>query len=239
MDYWWWRNRLGDEEPPGGGGGSAIAHKANFGTNQSKTAGTSIAVTGSQAVTTDDDIFVSYAGDDVGSSFSVTDNLGNTYGLEKEQINTGNVKGQLWRASVTNAGTLTTVTISWTTNVTAKAAVVSIFTGVASAKNFSGGANTQFDTCVLIENQTFAAGDLWIGTAAWECPGTDAIVPLADFPTGGTESGQAGTTGAGDASNITCQQTYAIMSAGNDDMYVRNNTSGRDAAGAGAGYSPA
>ena len=95
----------------------------------------------------------------------------------------------------------------------------------------------------MIQNQTFAAGDLWIGTSGWETPGTDDIEPVANFPTGGTESGQAGTTGQGAKSNITCQQTYAIMSAGNDDMYVVDNTvksaSSPANTGAGAGYAPA
>lgn len=54
----------------------------------------------------------------LGSAFSATDNLGNTYSLRKELIKAGQVKSQLWRSTVTNAGTLTSVTISWTTNVT-------------------------------------------------------------------------------------------------------------------------
>ena len=96
-----------------------------LGSNQSKTAGVSLVISPvSKTVTVGKTIFVAFASDDVGSAFGITDNLGNTYAqVGTTEVVAGNVKTQLWRAPVTAGGSITTITVAWTTNITAKAAV--------------------------------------------------------------------------------------------------------------------
>ncbi len=223
----------------------AIVFNALFGSNQSKTAGTSLAINPTDiTVAAGDDIFLAYAGDDGGSAFGVTDGgtASITWTLEKEQINAGNVKTQFWRGNVTAGGTLTDLTISWTTNVTAKAAVAGWFSGVGTLDGTSG-VNSATAICTVVDDATIGweSGDLVVGGAGYEGPGTDALNLIDNGTLSDAEIGQNGTTGGGAASNIAVSLIYGIATATQDgtDVRVNNATNAQDNAGAGAVYSPA
>lgn len=219
----------------------AIVFNGLFGSNQDKTAGTVLSVTGSATLATGDDIFVAFASDDGGSAHGITDTgtAAITWTLEKEQINTGNVKTQLWRGVCTSGGTLTNVQISWTTNVTAKAMVVGWFSGVGT-QDANYGANGAGSTNFATTAGTWETNDLVVYAGGWERPSTDDLVP-AISDAGEAEVGQDGTTGQGATSNITTVLCYQIAPASHSadgSIGSQNNTSTGDWAGAGAVYSP-
>jgi len=225
----------------------AVVFNALFGSNQSKTAGTSLNINPTDiTVAAGDDIFLAYAGDDVGSAFGVTDGgtASITWTLEKEQINAGNVKSQLWRGNVTAGGTLTDITISWTTNVTAKAAVAGWFSGVGTQDGTDGNSTSGGVAVVDHDRLAFQNGDLVIGAGGHEGPGTDAlgVTEGGEWTALAEEVGQDGTTGGGVASNIVVNLVYGIANADSvtgDFLLSNNSTAVRDSAGAGAVYSPA
>ncbi len=216
----------------------ATAFVKQLGTNQSKSAGTSLVISpSSKTVALGNTIFVGFAADDVGSAFSINDNLGNTYSQVKEQINTGNSKAQLWKAPVTSAGSITSITISWTTNITAKAAVAAEFSDVGTLR-LTDGQNNTADTIFGIPSQTENNGELWLSVVAWECDVTDSLSAEGSAGTP-TSAGKQGTTGGGAASNITALLSYSLPStttAARSLGSFNATSSSRDGAGAGAIY---
>jgi hypothetical protein len=224
----------------------AIAFVQALLTGQSKTAETSLSLnTATKTVTAGNDIFVAFAADDVGSDFSVSDNLGNTYALVKEQINAANVKTQLWRATIGGGGTLLDdITISWISNITAKAGVAGEFSGVGTLDGTMGlsGTGQQFSVA-RHEDTPWQNGDLLVGGGGWEGPGGDVLGEDSSgfTPSAEGEVGQDGTTGGGAASNIVVNLIYAIAAANSvaNDALRSTNDNIRDVATAGAVYSPA
>ena len=213
-------------------------------TGSSKTAGASLAITGSKTITVRDTIFVAFASDDVGSAYSVTDNLGNIYTSVKEQVNTGAVKTRLWRAPVTVGGTLTTQTISWTTNATAKAAVSAEFSGVGSQIAGSPvGTNTSVAGSVFPIISTDAlntpAGGLAVGAAGFEAPSDDATPTWSISATTDVISNATitGTIGGGATSNISVSLIYTLGPVTNTQIVkIDSGRTTRNGAGAGAIY---
>lgn len=214
-----------------------------LGSNQSKTGAASLVISpSSKTVTVGRTIFVAYAGDNGGSAFGVTDNLGNIYSLVKEQIQTtGGVKTQLWSAPVTTGGSITSITISWTTNVTAKAAVAGEFSNFGSLRLTSSNTNTISSNTAIQLNSSFV-GELWVGAHGVE----DDVA----FNVGGTScndsrtivnAGSDGTTGGGSASNISVAMSYMLMDAdGTNCSLLLTQTGGsQNGAGAGAIYNAA
>lgn len=222
----------------------AVVYNGLFGSNQSKTAGVSLTINPADiTLATGDDIFLAYAGDDVGSAFGMSDSgtASITWTQEKEQIYTGNVKTQLWRGNCTSGGTLLDITISWTTDVTAKAAVAGWFSGVGTQDRVTG-ANSATARCTGLSTGAAQTGDLCISANGYEGPNGDDVVASNTSGQGGSsEIGQNGTTSGGAASNVTVTLSYLVMNVDQDfqDLGALNNTSARDNAGAGAVYSPA
>jgi hypothetical protein len=218
----------------------AGAFVQSLGSNQSKTAGTSLAISvASLTITVGNKIFVGYSGDNAGSAFGVTDNLGNTYTQDKEQIQTtGGVKTQLWVAPVTVGGTLTAITIAWTTNVTAKALAAAEFSGIGT-RDLTDGANGTNNLCGALVSQAFQTGDLLIGAFGVE----DDVAPAVNGLNGaGTVDGSIsnGTSGGSSTSNISVTLGYQF--ATNPDATVTWNgalSGTQNSAGAGAIYSAA
>ena len=210
-------------------------------TGQGKAAGTVLAISGSLTVTAGNYIYVAFASDDGGSGFGITDNLGNTYGLVKEQINTGNVKTQLWRAPITTGGTLTTITVTWTTDVSAKAAAAGEYADIGTER-LTDGVSANGSNATMIQSNTFFSGELWIGAIGSEGPEhatTDSSMgtpsQTIDVRLG------SNTTGGGAASNIGCSLVHALIgadSSANGTMLVGLGAT-RDYAGAGAIYNTA
>lgn len=214
-----------------------------LGSNNSKTAGTSLTISpSSKTVTVGRTIFVAYAGDDVGSAFGITDNLGNTYTQVKEQINAGNVKTQLWAAPVTVGGSITSITIAWTTNVTAKAAVAGEFSSFGSQR-LTDGANASNTLTTAINSSSFFNGELWVGALGVE----DDVAAVAEGAGTGIpnqtahDAGSDGTTGGGSASNISVTLSYILIGADSvsPGALVGSNSGSQDSAGAGAIYNNA
>jgi len=211
-------------------------------TGQSKAPATSLAITGSLTVTVGNFIVVAFGADDVGSAFGCTDNLTNTYTLQKTQVNAGQCKALLFAAPITTGGTLTTITVSWTTNVTAKAAASAEFSDVGTLRltDGVGGAGVGINS---IQSNTFFTNELWVGAHCIE----DDVVPTTSG-TDGTptqtlvDAGGNGTTGGGTASNISVNLGYILISADSSVNAALDGSSGtgsQDYAGAGAIFNAA
>ena len=228
----------------------AITYNDVFGTANSKVSGTSITVTGLETVAVGDDLFVAVAWDAIPPTpilqGSHTGTASITWTLEKREVNAGDVETWLVRGNVTGAGTVLTVTISYTgaTGVTAKAAVVGWYSGVGTKDGTS--ADTGAGTCTLVDsNQVgWQTDDLVIGAGGFEGPGTDdlTVSQLGATLTSLTEVGQDGTTGQGATSNITAILGHGFATGAHqasNALRAQNATGSREKAGAGAVYSPA
>jgi hypothetical protein len=204
---------------------------------QSKTLGSSLQITGTKTIAAGNVMFLAFACDDAGSSFGVTDNLGNTYTQVKEQINTGNVKTQLWRAPVTIGGSLTQQTIAWTTSLTARAAASGEFAPVGALR-LTDGNNGALGSTASILLQSSKRGELWVGAAGVE----DDVAPTSGGSTGTGDivvAGSSATSGSGSATNIAVSLIYILSLADASNIGLNGTNSGsQDNAGAGAIYSP-
>jgi hypothetical protein len=152
----------------------------NLFANNSKGAAEKLVLSGSAVVSAGNTIFVAFG---TGAAFdpsTVTDNLGNSY-VQVAVGGTGNISTRLYRADITNPGTLTTITIDqppgW--NIYAGIAVefsgvgALRFTGSANAGNFNVG--NAYPGGVVSATSNYAAGDLWIGAWAQKSPNTFAV----------------------------------------------------------------
>lgn len=226
----------------------AIAFVQSLGSNQSKTAGTSLAIAvASLTVTAGNDIFVAFEADDVGSGFSCTDSLGNTYSLRATGTLAANCKCLYFRSTITTGGTLTSITVSWTTNITAKALQAGEWSGVGTERGTDTGTNPSISnnlTIVAGNVVNFFTGDLLVGGCAWERPNSDDLSVVGVLTAGtGVEVAQDGTTGGGAASNICGHLGYSIATGNgttsSQELRSTNNTTVADAASAGGVYAPA
>ena len=208
----------------------------------SKTAGTSLSITGSKSMTTGNDIFLAFASDDAGTSHSVAATGATvTWSLETTQTNTGNVVSRLWRGTITAGGTLTDITVSWTSNVTAKMASSAEFSGVGT-QSATGGANAAGNSCADAAN-TLPANGLAVACLAFEDTNTGTFDPAASGTPSITDviDLKNGTTGGGSASNITGALAHGIGVSSDSTGFqtVASSTLGAaDNAGAGARYNP-
>lgn len=232
----------------------AISFVELYGSAQSKAGDTNLGVGsvgsgGDTDVLVGDDLFLAVAGEPgiltglVVNMASGTANFTDT--IESSHDNVGNVAVALIRCAITQAGTIASITVSWTNSNAAKAAVGGIFRGVGAADGvYDSEADGLGAVFTMLHSDTpWQTGDLVIGAAGWEGPNGDNL-SASGSPSLGTvsEVAQMGTTGGGAASNITAQLHYAIATAnssGGNAMQSDNSTSSRDAAGAGGVYSEA
>jgi hypothetical protein len=200
-----------------------MAFVQSLGENQSKTDETSIILTvASLTVTVDNNIFVSFGSDDIGSGFSCVDNLGNTYTLVEEVINSGNCKVQLWRALITVGGTLTSITMSWTTNITAKCIIAGEFgpVGPIIHKKLYTGNNSLIES---LQETYYQSGMLYIVCAAVE---NDKLVVYSGIENAGNvgSTDSIKTTGGGATTNIGLGQGYiSVVNSKGTNLQVRAN----------------
>jgi len=190
--------------------------------NQSKTAGTSLTITPTSfTVASGDDLFVVYAGDPAGSAFGVT-HAGTatiTWSQRKDQLNgsgTSGARTQLWRGTVTGAGTVTSVTISWTTSITAKCVFLMWFSGVGTERA-TYGVNTTTTVTPITSTASYTTGDLLVFGAAEENTFTGGRF-FCDYKNGAAKTSGAvgadnGTTGSGAATNINGAIGWAVSLA--------------------------
>lgn len=223
----------------------AVTYNGLFGSNQSKTAGTSLAINPADiTVATGDDIFVGWAGDVGGSAFGVTDGGTATISWTEERVQTqgSDVEVRLWRGNVTAGGSLTDLTIAWTTNLTAKAAVAGWFSGVGTQDANYGGDDIGGNSVAATIAGTWQIDDLAIAACGIEgAQDAETVTAGAFSDGGGTMVGQNGTTGGGAAANIVAALGYQVTTTNRSASaaigFTFTNT--RDASAAGAVYSPA
>lgn len=221
--------------------------------NSNKTAGTSLVlnqVSGpAPSVTVGNDIFATFAHDDGGTGYGITHagTAAITWTLEDSNLNAGNVAVKLYRGAVTGSGTVTSITLSWTTNVTAKAGWAAEYSGVGTRSTTGAGGTGTGTTATGITSKTVPKNGLAVVCVGFEdtnletyaagaASGTPSLTVLT-----ASAGGYSGTSGGGDAGNITVGQLYAIGSAASDSTGFNgtgtDNTSA-DWAGCGACYNP-
>jgi len=221
-----------------------------LGSGSNKTNGTGLNIAWTAVdVAVGDDIFVSWAGDPGGSSFGISHSGTATISWSDESttINSGNVETHLFRGTVTGAGTISGVTVTWTSNIGAKALVAGHFSGIGT-RDDTGSDTTGLDIGPDEgENPVpWQIDDLVVVAGGSEGPGTDDLTAVSAgsiWSIGPTEVGQAGTTGGGAAGNITSILVFGVASTneasgGGGAIGFTNNSAGRDSTVAGAVYSP-
>jgi hypothetical protein len=195
---------------------AGISYIGDLGSAQSKTAGTSLAVTTNAAVAAGDDILVTFAADPVAAVSSVTDSVGNTYENVVDITNSGNVRTMVSAAyNVTVLPKGSTITINHA-SVTARSAVVSVYRGLANSavvdrtKSATGSTAAVSSTAT---DTTTQADELVIGAVGLEGPNGDApSVWQNSFSYGPRLGTNFGSTGGGDT-DVTAQMGWRIVGA--------------------------
>jgi len=209
---------------------------------QNKTSDNSLVLSGSKTITVGNDLFVAWAGDTGGSAYGCGDNLGNTYSIIQETLNAGAVRTILFRAPITVGGTLTTVTVSWTTNITAKGATIAEFSGVGQSRTLATG-TTGSGTFVAatVGGETLPVGGLAIGALGVEAPNTFTAVSAGTPAVTSVNAGQTNTSGGSTASNIGVGLYYAIgpTTEPSEFFQLAGTSVSANNAGAGGIYYPA
>ena len=219
---------------------AGISYIGDVGRAQSKTAGTSLAVTTNAAVAAGDDILVAFAADEEGAVGSVVDTVGNTYVQAATVTNdpTGTAAGvrtQLYAAyNVTAVPSGSTITINHA-SVTARSAVASAFRGLDSSavldKTSTGtGASTSPSSGAT--STTTQADELLIGAVGAEGPNVDAPGVWANSFTDGPRLGTSYGAASGDATDITVGLGWRIVGATGGYTAARSIGTSRDWAAA-------
>lgn len=223
----------------------AIQYIQAVGSNQSKTSGTSISISSlSLSVAAGDDIIVGWAGDTGYGNINTPTHTGTatiTWSSYDGSVNAGNVAAFLLRGRVTGAGTVTAITVSWTTAITAKAIVAGWYrqldttTGFGSDTVDAGSASfSAFIDCTSRDTAGLA-----IGVLGFEGPNGDTYT-ISQNPAGhGTPTtvGKNGTTGGGASANITCLLAHSFGSSGWGTFQWTNTTRSGDFASIGQVFS--
>jgi uncharacterized delta-60 repeat protein len=192
----------------------AISKVQDIGTANSKSAGTTLSVIVSGGgVIAGHSIVVTFAMDDNSGSVTCSDTAGNTYTVDEDVTNAGEVRTVIISShnvsALSGGGTITVTHPS----VTARAMSVAEFSGLAATSTFdqkqSGTGNSASPSSGATPTTT-VANELLIGAIGAEGP-------LGDSFTKGTLWDAAlardGTTGQGAASNITINPEYWVVSA--------------------------
>ncbi len=202
--------------------GPTIQHIANIGSNTTKTSGTSLTVTTTQAVAAGDTIVVGYATDPAQDLVvTVTDSAGNTYEQVALAVNWGNGRSYIFAAyDVDPLPSGGTITITGDQSVTAKAAVVSVFRGLAQINVLDQSLGnpriedetTQSGTTPNVgpTGMTTQADELLIGVIGTEGPVGDTAGTWSNSFSAGP---RAGTTGGDANTNWTVSLGYRIVSS--------------------------
>lgn len=190
----------------------AASFVQNLLSGASKTAAASFQITGSKTVTIGNTIFVAFGSDDVGSNFSLADNLLNTYTQVSVFSSGAHAKVQLWISTITVGGTLTQQTMSWTTNITAKGMVSGEFAGVGTLPLGASQATGSATGSAAPSGNGIVDG-LAVYACAVEAECTISLEgssPGFAVSAGAHECGDVTTTAGGGASNIETCLAYAL-----------------------------
>ena len=143
--------------------------------------GSSLVLSGSKVVSSGNTIFLAFTPGAASGSCSAADNLGNTYALVKSTYSANGYGAFLWRANITNPGTLTTITITHPAQST-RAAIAVEMSGVGALRNASFGdvfGQTDHPSLFPGPNEgstaTYVADDLWLGVLVYRNSTSDVV----------------------------------------------------------------
>lgn len=217
----------------------AIAFVKNLFAGSAKGTTSSLVLSGSAVVSAGNTIFVSFGTSDASNPITVTDNLGNTYSLISAQQSASVVVGRLYRADITNPGTLTAITISQTPGFPVFGAIAVEFSGVGTQR-FTGGmaavasAINAYPGTNTSTTGTYTAGDLWIGAYAQRSSNTfgsgGGTSPLAAVE----PTAEQRTTGSSSGTNVSVGLLYYISASGATGALQGTFSASADAGAAGA-----
>jgi hypothetical protein len=193
---------------------AGISYIGNVGATQSKTTGTSLAVTTTADVAAGDDIILTFATDPAGAVSSITDAASNIYNNVVDVTNTNHVRTIIFAAYGVNAlSSGSTITISHA-SVTARSAVVSVFRGVSSVdRTHTGTGSGTTGPSSGATSTTTTADELLIGAVGLEGPNVDAPSVWQNSFTYGPRLGTSFGASSGDATDITAQMGWRIVGA--------------------------
>lgn len=195
---------------------AGISYIGDIGSAQTKASnGVTLTVTTKDAVTTGDDIMLTFSSDPAGIVSSVTDPAGNSYTKVLEVVNNRNVRTTIMAAyNVTTLPAGSVITINHA-SVRARAVVVSVFRGLSNLQvldqvhSASGGNRTVSSGAT---GTTVQAQELLIGAVGLEGPNYDAPSVWQNSFTYGPRMGTnfGSVTGGGDG-DITAQMGWRIV----------------------------
>jgi len=208
----------------------AITHVVDD-SRQSKTAGTTIAGTGlgAASIALNDLIVVCFTSDDVAGTYSCADDQGNTYQTDVARFaNAAHVSLVVFSAIVaTDANTIVTVSHP---SLTARALEIFVFRGTdTSASRVDGTPVTATGTGNASSGNltTSSADSVMVGISGYESDSSNTYTGDGAFV-----NGKVGTTGGGDATNITQESGYNILTGTATDAYDTTNSASRSWAAA-------
>jgi len=209
---------------------SPISYVGDIGSATSKTSGATLTINTTAAVAAGDDIIIAYATDpNANVSFSLTDSAGNTYSQVGYAVNTGQLRTYIFAAYNVNAlPASSTITINAGVSVTARAAVASVFRGLADADPLdrtSTGTGSNDAPSAGPTSTTTEANELLIGAIGTEGPSGD---PAGTWANSFTAGPRTGTTGGTEDTNITISLGYRIVSATGAYTAAKSGITSRD-----------
>jgi uncharacterized repeat protein (TIGR02543 family) len=196
---------------------SNIAYVGDIGSTVLKTFGTDLTINTTAAVEAGDDIIIVYVTDPNANvpPINVTDTVGNAYTQVDFEVNTGQLRTYVFAAFDVNplpAGG--SITISANASVTARAAVVSVFSGLDDEDVVDQTSTGENDNSTTASSGATAAttqtDELLIGGIGTEGPDGDNAGTWQDAFTAGP---RLGTTGGNADTNITASLGWRIVSS--------------------------
>jgi hypothetical protein len=197
-----------------------ISYIGDIGSNQSKTTGTSIAVTTTAAVAAGDDIILTFAMDGNSGTVSVSDGASNTYtqvaNAQFTAPSSSNVRTVVFAAyNVNTLSSGSTITVTHP-SIAARSAVVSVFRGLAISGALDQTHTATGTTSAVSSGATSTttkADELLIGAVGLEGPNVDAPSVWQNSFTYGPRLGTSFGSSSGDATDITAQMGWRIVGA--------------------------
>ena len=191
-----------------------ITYLGSLGSATSKTSGTSLVVTTSAAAASGDDMIVGVVTDPNSSLVvSVADPAGNTYNQVGYVVNSGSIRTYIFAAyNVNPLPSGSSITITASPAVTARAAVVALFSGLADSDVFDQ-MQTGYGTSTAPSSgatpTTTQADELLVGVVGTEGPDGDTAGAWDGSFLAGP---RLGTTGSTADTNLTVSLGYRIVS---------------------------
>ena len=193
-----------------------ISYVGYIGSATSKASGTELSITTNQAVAAGDDIIIVYATDpSSGLTISVSDGAVNTYNEVAVAINQAQLRTYIFAAyNVRALPNGSSITITANNEVTARAAVVSVFRGLLDSGALDKTSTGENDGSATASSgataSTTQANELLIGGIGTEGPDGDTAGTWQNSFTAGP---RLGTTGGTADTNITASMGWRIVSA--------------------------